>query len=47
VNDEHKATSLMLSENLINLVKSMTKKYISESLQRKEIKPKLKQRNNP
>jgi hypothetical protein len=36
VDNEEKATSLMLVEHLINLTKAITKKEISESLQRTE-----------
>jgi hypothetical protein len=45
--DEQKAMSLMLRENLINLVEAMTEKEISESLQRTKPEQKLRQRKNP
>jgi hypothetical protein len=38
MDDEWKATRLMMSEYLINLTKAMTKKEISEILQRTEHK---------
>jgi hypothetical protein len=41
-NDEQKAASLMLRENMINLVKVVTEKEIFESLQR--TKPEKKMR---
>jgi hypothetical protein len=46
-NDEHKAASLMLRENLINLIKAVTEKEISESLQRTKPEKKMRQRKNP
>jgi hypothetical protein len=44
---EHKATSLMLREHLINLIEAITEREISESSQRTEPEKKLKQRKNP
>ena len=45
--NEQKAMSLMQSEHMVNLVKFITKKEISERFQRTEPEQKLKQRKSP
>jgi hypothetical protein len=45
--NEQKAMSLMQSEHMVNLVKSITKKEISERFQRTEPEQKLKHRKSP
>jgi hypothetical protein len=46
-NDEQKDASLMLRENLINLIEVMTEKEISENLQRTKPEKKMRLRKNP